>query len=57
MKATKKTAEWKRAISETHKKKGTTPPYKGIPYKYKGIVYPSKKAASRATGISYHLLK
>lgn len=39
--------ETRAKISETHKRKGTKPPYRGIPFTYEGVTYPSKQAASR----------
>lgn len=57
MKETVKSESWKKAISDTHKQKGTKPPYRGIPFIYQDQEYPSKQAASKALGIPAYKLK
>jgi hypothetical protein len=57
-KGTVRNKEWRTKISMTHKKKGTQPPYRGIPYTYNGITYRSKSEASRILKIpTYKLAK
>ena len=39
------------------KKKGITPPYRGIPFTYNGTTYRSKQEASRLLNIPAYKLK
>jgi hypothetical protein len=51
-----KSEETKRKISETNKKKGIKPPYKGKPVTVNGITYRSHQEASRVLGIPAYRL-